>query len=144
MEWFLLEEWVLQIKLKLQERVIARLLFGHHARLQLSGLSVWMPFGCVPASLKRSCNGDPCPVVDIYPVFPEHLMLCKQLVNTSFHGSGCTVEEIVFCQCWREACCTRLLSDGSVACGSFPLEMSQDLKRHALVNYLIWFLDRKQ
>lgn len=85
-----------------------------------------------------------------------HLSICSHLPCLSrapdalqaagqhlFHGSGCTLEEIVFCWYLRWDYCTRLLSDVSVACESFLLETSQDLKHHAFVNYLVWLLDRK-
>lgn len=101
----------------------------------------WMPFGCVPAVLNHTCNGELCTVVAIYPVFLEHLMFCK-LVNTLFHGSGCTLEVAVFCQHLRWLL-SRLCHDVSVACESFILEKSQDLKQHALVNNLVWLLNRK-
>lgn len=101
----------------------------------------WMPFGYVPAVLNHTCNGELCTVVAIYPVFREHLMFCR-LVNTFFHGSGCTLEVAVFCQHLRWLL-SRLCRDVSVACESFILEKSQDLKQHALVNNLVWLLNRK-
>lgn len=50
--WPLFKKWVLQIKIKLQERTVTWLLCEQRARLQLLGLTAWMTFGCVLCNLE--------------------------------------------------------------------------------------------
>jgi len=88
-----------------------------------------MLYGYVPAGLKHTSNGEPCADVALYSFQSTWSVLAFMVLVARWKKlfSASIEDELAVQSC----------SVTSLACESFLLELSQDLKQHALVNYLV-------